>query len=207
MTRLGRKASVLFDVKFKVMKPTDVKRLYLTYELWTTIISYRYLCWRHPHITVPSLLCNLSLIWKRRHLNVIGTYVHFFLLPAQDTRLISTSNYHRVNVPFKQPDAHEHYTISLLRLRTKLSIVTFDWSIGGQTFKGTTWQFHNNKILHPPLYSAKFLEAFVSLNSLAVDPFHLITRASRTCLLRFIQFVILLHDHDNNQLTCVHSAM
>ena len=108
---------------------------YLTYELWTTNTSDIYFCWRRPHIHVASLLCDLSLTWKRRHFNIIGIYVHFFPLPARDTRLISTFNYHRLNVPFKQPDAHEHYTISLLHLGTKLSIVTFDWSIGGQTFK------------------------------------------------------------------------
>ena len=41
--------------------------------------------WRRPHISVSSLLCKLSLTWKRCHFNIIGIYVHLVLLPALDT--------------------------------------------------------------------------------------------------------------------------
>ena len=58
---------------------------YLTYKSRTAITSDIYFCWRRSHIHVSSLPCNLSLTWKWRRFNIIGIYVHFFLLPARDT--------------------------------------------------------------------------------------------------------------------------
>ena len=177
---------------------------YLTYESRTAITSDIYFCWRRPHTPVSSLLCNLSLTWKRRHFNIIGIYVHLFLLPARDTvRPIITDWTSASNSRM-----HTNIIRSLLRICGPSSAL---WHLIDQLAVKNLK--HDNMAVPQWQDSSstsrlcKFPETFISLDSLALDSCHFISRATPICLLKFIWFIILPQDHDNNQLTRIHSAM